>query len=327
MYYKTFRNKFTSYRISGAGGEMVRGYDEKAFSKILGRSVVSRKVLESTVKMFQTNYNSYNKEFGTKPEDFFKINYKETRRTNHFGKGNLESFLSNSILLTPLIDSDLVKLKLSTDECSDDNLLMALIYVRYCPKLLDFKFDGGRKINEETIRYARKLNEKYPLKDFNLDFLESRPTRKRNRKFKSKRVFKHKEINEYLKNIFLSNSFRKTFESYYSEEIYENNAVDLDKSNYFSMQFTYPVFAIMKVMNDIQISNNNFVKNDLSWLNKHLESPDYSESTVLSLKEENNILKIENEKLKKSNEHFKSTKAYKIWTKYAKIKERLLNIL
>ena len=35
--------------------------------------------------------------------------------------------------------------------------------MRYCPELLNFKFEGNRKIDEKTLAYAQKINEISPF--------------------------------------------------------------------------------------------------------------------------------------------------------------------
>lgn len=50
-----------------------------------------------------------------------------------------------------------------------------------------------------------------------------------------------------------------------------------------------------------------------------------AEDSIKQLKRENEKLNKEIKKLKKENRHLKSTKAYKIWKKYAKIKDKKLN--
>ena len=38
-----------------------------------------------------------------------------------------------------------------------------LIYIRYCPELLDFKFDRGHSIDEKSVKAAERINKKYPF--------------------------------------------------------------------------------------------------------------------------------------------------------------------
>lgn len=85
----------------------------------------------------------------------------------HFRKLSVEEYFSNKFLLMLFFDPELHKLKLCTNECQDNNLLFALIYLRYCPELLNFKFEGNRKINEKTLDYAQKINEIYHFTDKN----------------------------------------------------------------------------------------------------------------------------------------------------------------
>ena len=96
-------------------------------------------------------------------EELTVARYRETRLTNHFGKSVVEALFGNIYELSPLIDPDLYRLTLEGQGCGDRNLLVAVILDRYAPQLLDFPFEGGRSIAEETIRYAHALNQRFPF--------------------------------------------------------------------------------------------------------------------------------------------------------------------
>ena len=90
--------------------------------------------------------------------------YQNTRSRYHFGKSNVGSFFRNSILISPAFDPEIHTLKLETPGCADPNLLMATIFVRYEPDLLNFPFEGNRSIAPETLAYAKKISERFPRK-------------------------------------------------------------------------------------------------------------------------------------------------------------------
>ena len=89
--------------------------------------------------------------------------YRETRNRSHFGKWTLEDYLGGTITCSPLLDSELERLKLCTDECPDDDLLFAVMLDRYNPGLLEFGFDSGRSFAPETLEYAHALNGRFPV--------------------------------------------------------------------------------------------------------------------------------------------------------------------
>ena len=88
-----------------------------------------------------------------------RVLYRETRCRNHFGKGIVEGWLANIVTLSPLMDPDLYRLRLSSEQCSDRNVLSALILDRYAPDLLSFPFEGGRSIDPATVSSALRRSE------------------------------------------------------------------------------------------------------------------------------------------------------------------------
>ena len=69
----------------------------------------------------------------------------------------MEAIPSNIVSLAPLLDTELQKLKLNLKECTYNKLLLFLIFTRYCPNLLNYKFEGKRSINADTIEFAKKI--------------------------------------------------------------------------------------------------------------------------------------------------------------------------
>ncbi|MBQ6220511.1 MAG: hypothetical protein IJJ47_12325 [Methanosphaera sp.] len=288
MHYQNAKNTNPTYRVTGAGGGMLRGYeaaDDEFYSQ---RSQnISGELTNSVEEVFKDNFKEYVKEYDISEDEFPYVNYRETRRTNHFGKQSTVSYLTNNILLNPLIDSDIAKLKRSTEDWRDNDLLITLIFVRYCPKLLDFKFQDGKGIDINTVEYAKYLNESYPLKIKNLELI-SEKTSEDIEIQENKKYFNLNEINKYLKNIFLTKSFRNTFQTYFSPRIYDWAALKITTKKYFPLQYTYPIFSIVKMINDVTISNKNYDNEEIGWLNRHLEVPDYQD---LDLKAKKYLLK------------------------------------
>ena len=83
---------------------------------------------------------------------------------NHFGKYYYQNFLHGSIILMPLFDTCLYRLSPYVQGNQDKNLLFALIYQRYTPKIMDVRLDKGKRIDPATMALASRINEKYPLK-------------------------------------------------------------------------------------------------------------------------------------------------------------------
>jgi hypothetical protein len=95
--------------------------------------------------------------------DIPQLIYQCTWSRHHFGKDPVCDYFVNTIQFAPALDPKVRALRLDTDECPDYNLLMALLFTRYAPDLLTFPLDLNRSIAPETIEYARKLNERFPI--------------------------------------------------------------------------------------------------------------------------------------------------------------------
>ena len=170
----TKKNVKKTYYFRGYAGEIIRNYwhnPPKIFvEKELKRtnnysSDLSFKLSDSIKNILelgiQTVCNKSNIKDATST-DIPQYLYQETRCRHHFGKETVGHYLKNVIVIAPLLDPELLTLKLYTPECSDPNLMLALLFVRCAPDLLKFPFQGKRSIAPETIAYAQKINERFP---------------------------------------------------------------------------------------------------------------------------------------------------------------------
>lgn len=182
--------------------------------------------------------------------------YKETRLRNHFGKLTVENYMSNNLALCPLIDPDLFKLKNKTEECFDNSLLMTLIFVRYCPKLLDFEVEGGREFDSDVVEYAKRINEIYPYEVKEYEFLSEVESEKNSEKFEENEKINWHDINKYLKGIFRSQLFRHEFMKYVPSRVYDKLSYSIENRDYFPLQDTIPAFAFVNIINAINFNEN-----------------------------------------------------------------------
>ena len=281
LFFKKFRRLNPFYRITGAGGESLRNhFGPTRKSLIIRAEAISNEVVDSTNKIIEKNIEEYIKEYDISEEDYEFINYNETRRNNHFGRGAVESYLSNTIYLTPLIDSNLCKLKTTSKECDDDNLLVILIFIRYCPELLDFEFEGNKKFNQETIEYAKRLNNKYPFKARQLDLVSEKKynldKKYNNSNSENKPLCSSKYIKEYLKNIYLSDSYNCKVNMYFSPVTYARIAEHVTNAKFAQLQYVFPILSIIKAIDDVNLSNHIFDDKKLYWLEKYDKIPKHS---------------------------------------------------
>ena len=268
------------YLIAGSGGETIRGYynkmpDEYADSLINYVGKFDKNLCPTCKYVINSSMDKVKNRFNISENDLMELPelmYKEVRCRNHFGKIFIESYLFGEIMLTPLIDSELHQLKFKTDECTDRDLLMALIFQRYCSKLLNFKFEGGRKINLTTLKYAKKLNEKYPFNNNVLNMISGPEIENNTDETSEHELYvKHNEVNDLLKNVFHSRNFEMEFKKYYSSEDYYKIDEYIINNRRFPLRHVYSAIAILKVINDTKYKMNN-VGNLNIWINSFLNN-------------------------------------------------------
>ena len=169
-------------------------------------------------------------------------------------------------MFIPSLDPLVNILKLKTEECKDKSLLLTLMFVRYCPKLLETKFEGNRGIKDSTIEFAKKINNISPFEPKNLDFISGPELDEHKiKKYYTAdddivrwdddgKYIKAVDIDNYLINIFRSKKFKKEFEKYFDSSIYYDISKSFDELNYFSLHHSYPIFSVLKIINDIEFS-------------------------------------------------------------------------
>jgi len=260
--FRTAKHQTPIYSFPGSAGETIRSYYDSTPEELLNKykklannydnSFVEplEKSLKNTFEKLRNDFNISDKNSKLIPD----LIYSEIRARHHFGKLTLEQYFTNNYMLTALLDCELHKLKTTTDECNDSNLLMAVIFTRYCPKLLDFKFQGKRKIDENTITYAKNLNNKYSFVKEEYTFISGPEITKNNKYTKS--IITHRDINNFLKNVFYSKGFKKEFKKYISPTIYNKISDSIQKTRYFPLSSTYPVFSYLKMMDVINSKEN-----------------------------------------------------------------------
>ena len=264
MNFRFGKNTEPLYFISGKAGETLR--ESKLFGGKTPDELVeyisgnSRRRDDSfknpTKRIVQRTLNNLSEEFNIKDKNSYELTnlvYPEVKCCNHFGKLMVEEYFGNIIDLAPALDPDLHKLKLFSDECQDNYLLVALIFLRYCPKLLEFDIEGNRYIDERTIEYARKINDISPYAPKDYEFISGPELKGANDK--NPRLHSWAEVNNYLKNIFNSRKFKMEYMKYLPEKHYYKVSRSIETRNYFPLERAMPAFSILKIVNDIEYSN------------------------------------------------------------------------
>lgn len=281
--FKFYKTDDEFYHFSGAAGESIRDYADKTPSE-LKKSIwnLSKKenqiFIEDCDNIFKRTIENLANDFNINDlnsKDLSYLVYFEDRFRHHFGKLSIEENFANQKKFIPLLDPDLHKLKLSNKECGDTDLLMSLIFVRYCPKLLNFKFEGNRKINPDTIKYAEYINNLYPYVQKDYKFISGPPI---NMQSLDTEVFHDwDEVNIYLKELFNSRYFEMEFKKYFPIELYNRISESIKIGGYFPIQYATPIFSVLKIIDDIKYfdKKNNPTFND--WINFYHDSSSDSE--------------------------------------------------
>lgn len=265
MYFKHSRFKKKRVIFTGNGGECVRAYWNLSREEYLRNAVKLSKnykesifmpikesiriVLETAFAGICNKYELLGRAVSSRDLSFNL--YRETRCRNHFGKAMVESYFANQFTLSPLLDPDLHKLKLADEGCSDKNLLMAVIFDRYCKELLDFKIEGNRRIDASTIEYAKKINEKFPYHAKNISCaVRHTPGHTKPVQMRELDKVPQGEPDALLKSVFRSDSIRGLFSILFDSKVYEGILEETEVRKYFPLQNVYAAIAICKILQD-----------------------------------------------------------------------------
>ena len=256
--FKASRSMMPRFNFTGSGGECLRAYWDELPMSYQERNVRQAFGLASDCaaayalsmkSVIENSFQALRRITGGKIEgrDLTQSLYKETRCRFHFGRDAVESYFANDIKCTPLIDADLFKLRTNGRGCSDKNLLVAIIFDRYQKELLQFPFEGGRKIEEATLEYARTLNRKFPPSSFAGKETEEVPQIVENASAPPVRTSKeptnYREIDDCVRTAFESCRERAAFSFIESDAVYMRQRRLMRRDNYRPLQHAYPCLA------------------------------------------------------------------------------------
>lgn len=174
--------------------------------------------------------------------------YLKGRSRNHHSKLALESFLVNEYILQPIIDPDIKQIKYNINgESSHD--LIAYIYSRFSHGLINIPFEGKRKLNQESIKKAEKLNKKFgPYKiksnyneNFYIDIKRKCPVH----------PSKDNNAKEYLRKLFNSPKFINIINQLYNNNVFNWTKAYSEKTTFYPSRNRYGLFAVAKTLEDI----------------------------------------------------------------------------
>ena len=297
MYFKNFVSKNNFYYFPGSGGECIRGYPYLTTSEYLNKinkkaAGYSKQCQLATNVIINKTFDALIQEYKIKDSESKLLpmyTYNDTRCRNHYAKGSVEKYLCNHITCCMLIDEDLRKIDFINNKLNDEKLLVALIYARYCPDLLDFEFEGGRYLKPATIEFAKELNKKFPFKkpDYSMKSLEceikkidveNKKIDVENKKIDVENNKEKLEPNKYLKKLYESTGFMNSFCKYFENKVYNKIKDELDKTNYFPLKDVYAAIAVTKAAEDAEYSlkrKSESCFDDLEVLNRNNDSENF----------------------------------------------------
>lgn len=153
MHFPKSRYDEPVYLMDGRGGGTIRGYANKTPQEFIDNKInflkdKGEEVCDSTNRILNSSFSRLLKKFpnvDSNSKDLPRLLYNEVRSRHHVGKVYIENYFQNAFNLSPLLDPTLRKLKLTTEECDDRDLVLALIFTRYCPELLNIDFETNKK--------------------------------------------------------------------------------------------------------------------------------------------------------------------------------------
>ena len=271
------------YAFTGANGETLRYYWRTPLKEFVATETqradrysptLAIELRRSFENIFASNSRYLRNKYKIDDADSVDITnfmYLETRGRWHFGKAAVSSYFSNILSLFPASDPEICTLSCNSAKCPDYNLMVALLFDRYAPDLLKFPIQGNRSIAPETIDYAKKINERFPIirKDVNSGGVQSSFSLLPRDSYVEKILASNQnnpEISEKLsqdclKAVFDTSRVYGLFTAYFDMELYNNAMKFYEKYIFARTRPAYVITGVAKVIEDVEISQNNRLSN------------------------------------------------------------------
>ena len=250
------------FSFTGGGGELIRGYPglpiKKYLEHILSESGEimnqTKKFYSSSKRLLERSLNLVMK--GKKYNNDYDISsalWQKGGNTIHFGKASLIGFLTNKYSFQILMDPDLKKLKFDTEKNSSQDLL-AYIYIRFSPDLINFPFERNRILNKESIKKAEKLNKKIPPYKIKLDY-------NKNFYIDNERNYTSfsgdNNAKDFVMSLFKSSKFTRIINEVYNNEVYDWAIQYSKKQILFPFKHLFGLLSVYKTLEDISLNRKN----------------------------------------------------------------------
>ena len=278
---KKINKTFGSNGFGGEGLKTVWSYVNTSDQFILARTqyalsqfaisqAISQKLSKSISKVLKTALSDINIRRRPKDDVGLLLQYfsSDVYLRYHFGKAAVSGYFQGGVSLSPILDPLLRKVNYKTEDFSDYNLLMALIYTRYRPELLQFPFNNQKFIHPETLAYAQKINDRFPPYVPNKDNITDQTFDLQPRNLQAEKILEEGKNNPAfsedlpeacLKAVFESSKTYGLFTTHFDSEIFNCVAAYYDNPN-FKFTRHRPMFSavgVARVLEDVQISQQN----------------------------------------------------------------------
>ena len=331
MYYLTFIKRPYAYRFTGYGGEAIRPYWPKTYDAYMKRMlrIVKKRgydykdIIQGDKNALMRGIDYISNKWMSLTGNCDETNvmnhlWKDTYNVHHFGKYSAALFQVGEIAPNPLLDPNLAKLKLNDAICEDENLLMAIILTRFTDDLLQFEFARGKTIDPATLDRARQLNEKYPFKKPDFEYLtrEQKDSSPNDMNFYETPATTE-DLNEYIKKVFFSTNVRKLFETKYQSKIYKILSENT-KGVHVGIASLNAAVVISKVIADVMANEAMSQTSYFDYLENQTQY--YSEENVFTKKDvKEKAKKLKGKKLSTMEKIFSVTNLYKNKEKHKRI--------
>ncbi|MBP5655295.1 MAG: hypothetical protein J6X33_07235 [Clostridiales bacterium] len=260
----TYNDKYIWF--GGFGGEMIRPYwymplkefyvkqyssaDRYPYRVSKGNRDSCKKVLDETVAWIDKQYQLNEPDSSMYSFDLFRECYSR----NHFGRICVEAYVTGSMKLSPVMDPMLQQLTLNDAECEDTNLLYTIVMSRYARFLLDTRFDSGRKLNEDTVEFADRINAQFPYekKDIPADSSFTFAPMSENIEGSDNTELLRADTEKYQLEVFHDAALVERFTKWFDKAIYDYADSFARNNPYFPLRFAHAVLAIDRLIRDVE---------------------------------------------------------------------------
>lgn len=279
-YFKRNFHKNPIYAFTGAGGEKLRNQwkdqEDIFISQRLTRDkFFSFSVGKSTERVLQRTLESVSKYSG----DLMNNVYRHTRMRSHFGKSIVENYISNEIVISPLMDPALDLINIDEKQGDELYILLAIIYLRYMPNILNVKFDSHKNINRNILDKAESISKKYTFQRFSTNYTIIAGTQI----LPDKNPTSPNPKGEILRQFFTP-TVRKTCDYMLSSELYDHAmAMMEDKRKYFNHSLAMSIVSFSLLQQIISHSSCDILL-PFSFFEKNIASHDNIGKIFLALR-------------------------------------------